>query len=114
MSKSIKFKDDIYLDSTSITHGRTNLETFLNSCVTKTQMPTLFMANVSNLNNLKSHFVNNAPIGVSFWHVIINGAVKGCLLQKASNSYLSFIYFSYGDNAKQYKYLNGTWNEYSL
>ena len=114
MSKSIKLKDNIYIDSTGIAHNKVPLNEVLGTYVTRAKMSTLFLASVSSINNLKSYFVNDAPVGVSFWHITINGAVKGCLLQKANNNYLSFIYFSYSDNAKQYKYLNGTWSEYAL
>ena len=65
----------------------------------------------ASLDNFKSFCIYNAPVGISFWILNINGAVLSAILQKANNNYLSFIQFSYSVNAKQYKYYNGTWSE---
>lgn len=64
----------------------------------------------ANLDNFKSFCVYNAPVGISFWTLNINGAVSVAILQKANSNYLSFIHFSYGVNMTQYKYSNGTWS----
>lgn len=66
----------------------------------------------ASLDNFKSFCIYNAPSGISFWALNIDGAVGAAILQKASSDYLSFIYFSYGINMIQYKYNNGTWSTY--
>lgn len=63
----------------------------------------------ASLDNFKSFCIHNAPGGISFWTLNIEGAVSAAILQKANSSYLSFIHFSYGVNMTQYKYVNGTW-----
>ena len=67
----------------------------------------------SSLDNFKSFCVYNAPDGITFWILNINGAVSAAILQKANSNYLSFIHFSYGVNMTQYKYNNGTWSTYT-
>lgn len=67
----------------------------------------------SSLDNFKSFCIYNAPGGITFWTLNINGAVSAVILQKANSNYLSFIYFSYGINMIQYKYNNGTWSTYT-
>ena len=67
----------------------------------------------SSLDNFKSFCIYNAPDGISFWILNINGAVSAAILQKANSNYLSFIHFSYGVNMTQYKYSNGTWSTYT-
>ena len=115
MSNSIKLKNDMYIDSTGVAHNKTPLNEVLDTYVTKAKMPILFYMSVADLDAIKNTFITDtAPVGVSFWHINRNGAIKAALLQKANNNYLSFIFFSYGDTAKQYKYLNGTWNEVQL
>lgn len=67
----------------------------------------------SSLDNFKSFCIYNAPDGISFWILNINGAVSAAILQKANSNYLSFIHFSYGVDMTQYKYSNGTWSTYT-
>lgn len=54
------------------------------------------------------------PPGISFWHVTLGGVVSCIIVTKASNSYLSFIQFSYAIDAIQYKYKDGTWSTKDL
>ena len=67
----------------------------------------------SSLDNFKSFCIYNAPGGITFWTLNINGAISAAILQKANSNYLSFIHFSYGVNMTQYKYSNGTWSTYT-
>lgn len=64
----------------------------------------------SSLDDFKLFCVYDAPGGITFWTLNINGAVSAAILQKANSNYLSFIHFSYGVNMVQYKYNNGTWS----
>ncbi len=54
------------------------------------------------------------PVGITAWHINLNGAISAALVQKASNSYLSFIYWGYGLTASQQKYTAGTWTSIAL
>lgn len=67
-----------------------------------------------NLDDFKDWLVNTATSGSYFVTLSLNGAISCAIVQKANVNYLSFIHFSYGVNAKQYKYINGTWTEVSL
>ena len=88
--------------------GIKDLDTEMGNCMKYTTV------NVSSLDDLKSWAINTARIGAYIVDVNQSGSRTAVIMQKASSSYLSFIRFSYGINATQYKYLNGTWTEVSL
>lgn len=69
---------------------------------------------MGNLDNFKSYCVSEAPIGITIYHLSFNGSMSCAILEKANSNYLSFIHFSYGINAKQYRYFDGTWYDYQL
>lgn len=120
MSKSIKLKNNVYLDSKSVSYKRQNLEKTIDDIkaeVTEISKKVRFYNYVTagSIENFKSYCISsNAPIGTSIFHLTLNGAVSCAILQKASNSYLSFLWFGYAVNAVQYKYLAGTWQVYNL
>ena len=68
----------------------------------------------TSLDGFKDWLVNTATNGSYLMTLDLNGAVSCAIVQKANVNYLSFIHFSYGITAKQYKYNNGTWTEVSL
>ena len=68
----------------------------------------------TSLDGFKDWLVNTATNGSYVMTLGLSGAISCAIVQKANSNYLSFIHFSYGVNAKQYKYLNGTWYEVSL
>lgn len=131
MPKSIKPKDNTYIDSKGVSYKRTDLETTIDnikaSIPTKTSqltnnsgyvatsgLPIIWSFNTTTsgsagLEEFKNHIINNAPMGFSWWYIGINGAVSCALVQKANSSYLSFLHFSYAVTLTQYKYLAGTW-----
>jgi len=131
LAKSIKLKNNTYIDSKGVSYKRTDLETTIDNIknsipiktsqlsndsgyVTTNHLPTVYAFNTgtsgsAGLEEFKNHIVNNAPQGFSWWYIGINGAVSCALVQKASNSYLSFLHFSYAVSLTQYRYLAGTW-----
>ena len=69
----------------------------------------------SNIEEFKAWLITSAAPNANFMCFLnFNGAISSALVAKASNNYLSFIYFSYATTAKQYKYVNGTWSEVQL
>ena len=69
----------------------------------------------ANIEEFKAWLTTSAAPSANFMcYLNFNGAVSSALVAKASDNYLSFIHFSYGVTAKQYKYLNGTWSEINL
>lgn len=68
----------------------------------------------TSLDNFKTWLINTAPVGSYLVNLNMNGSITCAIVEKASSSYLSFIHFSYGINAKQYRYTNGTWTEVIL
>ena len=67
-----------------------------------------------NLDDFKNWLINTATGGSYLVTLSFNGSISCAMVQKASANYLSFIHFSYGVTAKQYKYANGTWYEVQL
>ena len=68
----------------------------------------------ANFDAFKLWVVNTGSAGSYLVNLNINGALSCAIVEKASSSYLSFIWYSYSRNAKQYKYYNGTWTEVEL
>lgn len=123
MSKSIKLKDNTYIDSSGVVYGTTKLNEKIQSLTS--DISTLNnksrygyygeMKSYSSVSDFKSDIItSNYMAGCYFVTLNFNGSISCALVQKANNSYLSFIHFSYGIIAKQYRYLNGTWYETSL
>lgn len=131
MAKSIKLKNNTYIDSKGVSYKRTDLETTIDNIknsipikisqlsndtgyIRLNNLPVAYAFNTgtsgsAGLDEFKNHIVNNAPQGFSWWYIGINGAVSCALVQKANNSYLSFLHFSYAVTLVQYRYVAGTW-----
>lgn len=67
-----------------------------------------------NIDGFKDWVINTAPNGSYLVTIGLNGSVSCAIVQKANVNYLSFIHFSYGITAKQYRYNQGTWYEVQL
>lgn len=68
-------------------------------------------ASTNGIEEFKSYVISNSvPIGVTMWYLGLNGAVSAAIVQKANNSYASFIKFDYANIATQYRYTAGTWS----
>ena len=67
------------------------------------------------IEDFKTFVVNEAPIGSTTYYLNFNGSVSCAVVLKASSSYASFIWFSYGVRAIQYQYNRGSWtiNDFS-
>ena len=117
MSKSIKLKNDIYIDSSGIAYNHTKLDDKLYAINEQFRhgykgIQEYFSGSVD---VFKTKIItDDYPIGCYFLHLNFNGSVSCAIVEKANNNYLSFILFSYGIVAKQYRYLAGTWYENNL
>lgn len=89
--------------------GIKDLDTEMGNCVKLRE----FGGN-ANIDDFKDWLVNTAPTGDYFVHLNLSGAISCAIVQKASNNYISFIWFSYAITVTQYKYSNGTWTEIEL
>lgn len=59
MSKSIKLKDNVYIDSTGVVHNRSGLNTVLNQLLTKINEQEQLINNQSQLINNQSQLIND-------------------------------------------------------
>ena len=117
MSKAIRPKDNVYIDSSGIVYGHTKLNDKLNAineqirygCYGGTK------SYPNGINDFKADLItSNYMVGCYFVSLNFNGSMSCALVHKANNNYLSFIHFSYGIIAKQYRYLTGNWYENAL
>lgn len=69
----------------------------------------------SSLDAFKSDLITNKfPDGIYLVSISYSLNNYGIIVQKANNTYISFIWFNYGNNPVLHKYVNGTWSTYNL
>ena len=69
----------------------------------------------SSLDAFKSDLITNKfPDGIYLVSISYSQNNFGIIVQKASNTYLSFIWFNYANNPVLHKYIRGTWSTYNL
>ena len=111
MSKSVRFTEDTYLDSSAVrisevNRGR-NLSSMLKAWSTGTSG---FDAQISEFQNW---IKNNCEVGTTIVDCLLNGVHYSAIIEKASNTYMSFIIFGYG-NSILYKCNNGGWSKIDI
>ena len=116
MSKSIKLKNNTYIDSTGIVYNRTTLNNKLYAINEQIRYGyTGVIEYYSNIDEFKTELITNKYIiGCYLVYLNLNGSVSCAIVQKASNNYLSFLHFSYAITLKQYKYMTPNWTETQL
>lgn len=111
MAKSIKLKNDLYIDGSNIRIPNVNIGRTLNGMLVN--WGTTAASFTNQLNELKQFCINNCQVGMTIINCSFNGAHYIALLEKASDSYMSFVLFNYSQFT-HYKYYNGTWAEITL
>ena len=107
MAKSINLKNDIYIDSDSIVDRRIKLKDKLLHGYTGSNKY------YSSLADFKNQLITaEYLLGVYLVDLNINGTIYTAIVQKASNSYLSFVLFGYSHRIHEYKYNNGSWTDF--
>lgn len=67
----------------------------------------------SSINDFKSALITSTYLTGSYIvDLNINGSIYIAIVQKASNSYLSFIIYNYNGKIHEYNYYNGTWSDF--
>lgn len=113
MSKSVKLKDNIYLDSSSIVHKRKNMQEIMNdmensSLKSKTQL------SFSSMNELQNYAASLKPNWTTYiFHVSIGGNGRTVIVSKTTDLYSAMLVFGYGQ-ITLYSLTNGVWSSRNL
>lgn len=99
MSKSLKLKNDTYIDSSSIVHNKIQL---LSSLSFKT------------IDDFKNYVVNNLKSWNTYiFHLNISGNGSTAIVSKTTNLYSAVLVFGYG-HLTLYSLINGVWSARNL
>ena len=113
MSKSVKLKNDVYLDTSSIVHNKKNMSEIMND-MESSSLKSKTLLGFESIDKLQEYVVSLKPNWTTYiFHVSINGNGRTVIVSKTSDLYSAMLVFGYGQMTL-YSLINGVWSSRSL
>ena len=113
MSKSVKLKNDVYLDTSSIVHNKKNMSEMMED-VNNVLVKIKTLKSFTDINELQDYVLTLQPNWTTYiFHVSLSGSGVTAIVSKTSDLYSAMLVFGYGQMTL-YSLINGVWSSRSL
>lgn len=113
MSKSVKLKNDVYLDTSSIVHNKKNMSEIMND-MENSPLKSKALLSFESIEKLQDYVLTLQPHWTTYiFHVSINGKGRTVIVSKTTDLYSAMLLFGYGQMTF-YSLINGVWSSRSL